>query len=481
MASNSVFLQFNDCSELKKCNIKKKSTNEVLSKIYSILYPSEPSSSNQSPKLSFWGDSVDNEKILYPPRDSFSNRPYWTAGRYIGETTLNIKEGEKTKTYRLQIKPRFGMKFFIHMLEEIHNFKMAESDKKNVENGAAWNDFLKIIMRFLWIAKFSQADKYGLPRKTAKLSQQSIRIRGHLNVRKSIIPLFTKGTVVSEYYEKQVDEAIGKIVYKAYTILADRKNGLKNIPSQVQDSINDLYVRYHGQQIQITETDYQKIQYKNIFLSWKPLVDLSWQIIKHKGIDLENTAHGKGYSLFFDIAEIWEAYIAKLLKKSFTHFTSNNSNISLFENDSEENFQKIIPDYISNDYTIGGKQEVAFATAVGDAKYMDLKDIENLPAEKASAVYYKTIMYMQRFNCKRGFLFYPISHEYKENEDYTKIKSEPQKFKIVGTNASITKIGLNVFHTEKEKLDNEDSFNELVLEQEKSFVETVENSLAAVE
>ena len=38
---------------------------------------------------------------------------------------------------------------------------------------------------------------------------------------------------------------------------------------------------------------------------------------------------------------------------------------------------------------------------------MFLNNTKSLPTEKAMAVYYKTIMYMYRFNSKIGLLLYP--------------------------------------------------------------------------
>lgn len=384
----------------------------------------------------------DGEKILYRPYESFTHSSEWMAGRFVGEMVVTVAKkdfnestGSKSRNnvkVKLVIKPRFGTTFLCHMLEEIYNFKMPESAMRHGE-GVVWNKFYQLILRQLWIAKFAKADKYGLPRQTVKRTHQGMQIRGHLNVRKSILPFFTKKEVVSEYREKEVDDMIGSIVYKAYDILADKETGLRNLPPQVQESINDLYSRYHGEQIKITEHDYQSIRYKSIYVSWKPLVDFSWQIIKQRGYNPEQSIDEQGYGLFFDMAEIWEAYIGKLLENDFMHCTERNSNIRLFENEQEKQFQRIIPDYLSRDWT----NEKALA--VGDAKYMNLTGKEILQGEQTYSVYYKTIMYMYRFNSKKGFIFYPMDSEKSENIDIV------QKFTIGGeTKGQFYKIGLRL-------------------------------------
>lgn len=418
--TNNIIL-FRDCNSISQ-NDCRGEVEVILDYIYEVLQKKSRSA------ITLFNNKIENdEKILYRPYESFTHSPEWMAGRFVGEMVVTVPKdvfstGKRTKNgvkVKLIIHPRFGTPFLCHMLEEIYNFKMPESAMQHGE-GALWNKFYQFILRQLWIAKFAKADKYGLPRQTEKRTHQGMQIRGHLNVRKSILPFFTKKEVVSEYREKEVDDMIGRIVYKAYDILADKETGLRNLPPQVQESINDLYSRYHGEQIKITEHDYQSIRYKSIYVSWKPLVDFSWQIIKHRGYNPEQSIDEQGYGLFFDMAEIWESYIGKLLEKDFMHCTERNSNIRLFENEQEKQFQRIIPDYLSRDWT----NEKALA--VGDAKYMNLAGKEILQGEQTYSVYYKTIMYMYRFNSQKGFIFYPMDPNESENKELV------QPFTIAG-------------------------------------------------
>lgn len=392
----------------------------------------------------------EEDKLVYRPYESFDHNASWTAGRYVGEISVtymsSLRKDARKETCKIVIHPRFGTPFLCHMLEEIYNFKMPESVSSQAK-GDIWNKFYQLILRQLWIAKFAKADKYGLPRQTVKRTHQGMQIRGHLNARKSILPFFTKKEVVSEYREKEVDDMIGRIVYKAYDILADKETGLRNLPPQVQESVNDLFSRYHGEQIKITEHDYQSIRYKSIYVSWKPLVDFSWQIIKHRGYNPEQSLDEQGYGLFFDMAEIWEAYIGKLLEKDFMRCTERNSNIRLFENEEEKQFQRIIPDYLSRDWT----NEKALA--VGDAKYMNLANKENLQGEQTYSVYYKTIMYMHRFNSNKGFIFYPM--EPNEDED---ILPKIKPLTIAGTDSKIYMCGFRIPKAQENMADAEENF-----------------------
>ena len=94
-----------------------------------------------------------------------------------------------------------------------------------------------------------------------------------------------------------------------------------------------------------------------------------------------------------------------------------------------ENFQQIIPDYLSKDKSI-----------VADAKYIPLDKERNYGDEKATAIYYKTITYMYRFCSKKAYLFYPHPNNDKVLANSYRIKTE-----IEGVNGGeLIKVGLKI-------------------------------------
>lgn len=287
MANKKIYKEYfaEDCGEIRPLHTPNNNDDSILTALKQYI---------DNNKVTGLEMREPEDALIFAPYSSFRKSPKWTVGRYIGEMVVNlpkenIKNARKDQTIRLSIHPRFGTNFLIHMLEKIYNFRILQSTKKQ-DKGNTWNNIYQLILRQLWVAKFAKADKYGLPRKTVKRIHQGMQIHGHLNVRKSLVPFFTKKNVVSEYREKEVDDVIGRIVYKAYDILADKETGLTGLPPQVQESINDLYTRYHKQQIKVSDHEYLNIRYKSIYLSWKPLVDFSWQIIKHKGFNPEKTS-----------------------------------------------------------------------------------------------------------------------------------------------------------------------------------------------
>lgn len=135
------------------------------------------------------------------------------------------------------------------------------------------------------------------------------------------------------------------------------------------------------------------------------------------------------YGVLFDASWLWEEYLAIVLSSKFNHFKKDQGpRFYLFEN-----FQQLIPDYLSFDKKI-----------VADAKYIPLNEQKNYGEEKATAIYYKTITYMYRFCSNQGYLFYPHPDE-EPMPVYYKIKTEEE-----GVNGgNIIKLGLRIPNPER--------------------------------
>ena len=70
----------------------------------------------------------------------------------------------------------------------------------------------------------------------------------------------------------------------------------------------------------ITEKDYQSINYRPIYQSFKDLVDFSWQIINSSmGMNAQNQG-SKVSGYLIDMAEVWECYIRSLVQKQLKVF-----------------------------------------------------------------------------------------------------------------------------------------------------------------
>lgn len=155
------------------------------------------------------------------------------------------------------------------------------------------------------------------------------------------------------------------------------------------------------------------------FTKYAALQKLCLSILRHEKLSY-GQANNKIHGILIDAAWLWEEYIAKVLSErtGFKHYTRNNAFHLLRKED--KTFQPIIPDYLD----LGDQSN----KIVADAKYIPLHRYDHLDADRASAVYYKTIMYMYRFNTQKGFLFHPCSVT--DVEEMEKKPTEFEHFKI---------------------------------------------------
>ena len=130
------------------------------------------------------------------------------------------------------------------------------------------------------------------------------------------------------------------------------------------------------------------------------LQKLCLQILRHEELKY-GQEENEIYGVLVDAAWLWEEYLADLLKDKYRHYLKDSGKrFYLFK--SQTHKQQIIPDYLSLDMT-----------KIADAKYipLDKKNSFQEDSSNATAIYYKTIAYMYRFNSKEGYLLYPHRNE----------------------------------------------------------------------
>ena len=137
------------------------------------------------------------------------------------------------------------------------------------------------------------------------------------------------------------------------------------------------------------------------FTAYRPLQRLCMSILRN-----DRMSYGfddvKVRGVLIDVAWLWEEYMADILTEvGFVHHTQQDGFKLFNDTNSNHSFQTVIPDYV---YTDENGNSI-----VSDAKYIPLHRYKQMSAEKAGAVYYKTIMYMYRFATDIGYLLHPCS------------------------------------------------------------------------
>ena len=235
------------------------------------------------------------------------------------------------------------------------------------------------------------------------------------------------GSVAYTTREYSYDNHITQLI--RHTIEFISKNGGDDILN-IDEDTKQAVAQIIGATPSYINNELQSVINKNLtpiahpyYNEYAPLQRLCLQILRHEELKY-GQEEDEVYGVLIDAAWLWEEYLAIVLEGRYNHYLKERGKrFYLFEN-----FQQIIPDYLSIDKKI-----------VADAKYIPLNRESWYGEEKATSIYYKTITYMYRFCSNQGFLFYPYPDE--------DVKPTPLKIKteIAGVNGgTITKLGLRI-------------------------------------
>lgn len=293
----------------------------------------------------------------------------------------------------------------------------------------------------------------GLFRAYQKYEYNDMRVKGQIDVSRHLrtnIPF--NGRVAYSSREYDSDNFVTQLIRHTIEYLKTKPIGQQILgrDTETRTAVSMIIKATPTYDTKLLKSVFQKNTSKPVshpyYNKYIHLQQLCLAILQHKKVSYGGNSNKQIQGILFDGAWLWEEYVAALLKHKFKHYT-NKSAFCLFERDGKP-FQEIIPDYLSlEDNAYGGKKGVA------DAKYMFLHG-DHLPAERACAVYYKTIMYMLRFKSKKGFLFHPfLSTNYMKDETGSSYESSVKELNIIDNDGvKLYTVGLEIpFYNKDEK------------------------------
>jgi len=386
----------------------------------------------------------------------YKNNSWWSS-RYIGEATFQHNSQE----YKLSIQPRFGELFLFRMFEEIFNIRLTHSTNKITKS----NDIqflIRKVISFIWVQLLANANKHGVPKRNVTRVYQGSKIKGKIDITKTIQSLTKSNLITSSYKEKAVDATISNIILRAYKILkSDYGLDSINLPDNAQDALNGLFMETKDIS-SVNNHQYRNIVYKDIYVSFKPLVDFSWDIIQKKNIlnQEKSNKQNKGFSFFIDMAEVWELYLKSLLKKKLqpegwkqidaTHFIYNDKFYR----------RSIIPDIV----LLRGDQSIVL-----DAKYKRMYFFgTELDRTDFFQIHTYSGYYSINSNLITAGLLYPVTLK----TDSTKLLSQHSKG-LFGESASNTKFvvdGIDISFLNEDSISHDEKII-LMKKKESEFID----------
>lgn len=374
--------------------------------------------SDQFEKFHFFDIQSDNDS---PELAYFDSKKGWIAGRMVGEAIFN----HKGTGYKFIVKPRFGEVQLFRMLSEIFNVRFTATESA-YDTSSDEQVLIRRLISFFWLNLLAKGNRYGLPRISKEEEHYGDRIRGRFKVRDSLISMKTEGKIHSAFKKKSLDETIAKLLKLSYQIL-ESKYFLNEIhqPKNASYALQKINA-FFSKNIRVTKQEYQEIQYKEVYKTYKPVIDLSWAIIQNENVNGKDDDKISPISYFIDMAEIWELYVKSLLKKELSntgwHLVSNEYqtyNTPVLK-------RTLIPDIVFKK----GSQLLVF-----DAKY---KLMRGQKADIDRADYFQVHTYIhylkQEYDVTAGGLIYPFSVPLN-----SKLETDTRSYSLFGRGVSDTK------------------------------------------
>ncbi len=357
--------------------------------------------------------------------------------------------------------------FLYYMLSRVFHANIV-----NMDVGSSSVDGLNLLY-FVFPRLLKEALVQGLFKQYVKREYNDCNIRGTIDINRHISHNYpSNGRIAYSTREFSYDNSLTQLVRHTVEYLSTVElgrallGGGKDIEEAVRIIVQATPTYQKGKRLKVIADNRRPVTHP-YFTRYKSLQRVCLAILR-KELRGYGTQDSKVNGMLIDMAWLWEEYIAGVLaeKTGFRHHTRENA-FHLLRKTDKTMFQTVIPDYLDKDKGL-----------VADAKYIPLHKYDHLDAERAAAVYYKTIMYMHRFGSKKGFLFHPCNSGdikwIEESDKYNHIVIEKNTiscdYEVVGTDSSLHEVGMIIPNCSDYK-----GFCAAMEEAERDFLEKIEN------
>lgn len=351
------------------------------------------------------------------------------------------------KGCKINITTKYGDAFLKRMLNFVNDIYV-DNEQVKAKKDETENQFLFIIA-YLFIQSLEKAAVLGLPQQYKKHQERSHKVRGSIDFNdylKRDIPF--QGKLTSKFIERMYVQEIVDVLYLALRKL-ERIFG-KEIHSRLLGLNQLLKQNYSGKfanyaTIQKAKT-HQSIN-NPMYSGFKKVLEYAEIILLDKDLMPDNEKQQlatTGY--LFDIAELYELYLEKLLSRNFPEWTvSGQEELRIYQ----QQFYKrtMFPDLVM-------KHRKSGKVVVFDAKFKKMKmlngdvDIADLHQIHSYSGYYKN-------NLIASGLIYPLSQEINIDKAHSKSIYGNDDNEI---NFIVDGIIVSDEHTIKEIINNENAF-----------------------
>ena len=346
--------------------------------------------------------------------------------------TNNIMGFVGVNDTRLTITSRFAKDdtndYFLHyMLQKVLSINIVHLDQSKRKE-SLWN-FLPYLFPYYLKRALSQ----GIYRSYQTIKSNDLNVKGVIDIKRHINrnnPFSGRIAYINRIYStcndviKLIRHTIEKInsnKLTSHVLKSDRET-----IGAVQQIISSTGYFNKNDCNKIINRNRKSLRHP-YFNKYRDLQKLCMLILRHEKLSYGDEKD-KIYGLLFDGAWLWEEYLGKILHDKFIHPQNRTGSHQdfLFQDEKNNNFQKIYPDFIKKTEPI----------IIADAKYKFL-NYSGYEEDYGSSDYYQILAYMFRYSSKLGYLFFPYNKSYGQSI-FKKL------YKIKDTGASLTILGLPI-------------------------------------
>lgn len=257
-------------------------------------------------------------------------------GNYVGKFTWDGLE--------IDIHSRFSNYFLERMLNFANDIFLDDvsiTGKKVDKNF----DISKYIIYYMFVQNLEKAFLLGLPKAYKSVQHHEMKLKGKIDINrfiKSDIPF--KGKISSTSREQHEIQEIIDTLHKTIKVIDKSGQGFTQNISQIKAHLKQHRSNSYVSNATINTAMQSKALQNPIFAPYKKVIEYARFIINGNNLEEDDKSKNKTYGFLVNVAELFEIYVTKLLRKDFPDWIVESPKIELYPN----NFfaRKIIPDIV---------------------------------------------------------------------------------------------------------------------------------------
>ena len=256
-------------------------------------------------------------------------------GNYVGKLTWEGLE--------IRIDSRFGRKFLERMLNFANDIFL--DDVQLFGNLSKEFDLSKFIIYYLFVQKLEKSFLLGLPKTYQNVRHHDLKLKGKIDINRLIkhdIPFLGKLSSVGR--EQQEVQEVIDVLYKAIKVVENSGINITQNISKIKTHLKQHKSNSLVSNKLINQALSSKALANPIFAPYKMVIEYAKLIINGDNIEERQKGKKSTFGFLINVAELFEIYVTKLLKRHFPDWIVDSPKIELYKGLFYERF--IIPDIV---------------------------------------------------------------------------------------------------------------------------------------